>query len=221
MKKHLLATAATFASFSAAHAQDADVDWSGFYAGLHGGYAAIDDNLTGVTFAFMRPASGDPQAMVGGGQAGLNFQTGNMVFGFEADISAGNFNNDQDIVLFGKGVNAGHAQHDWFSTSRVRVGLTGGRTMAYVTGGVALLDTDMQFYDSGPGVSGGTGHDIQSGPVFGVGVEHRMTDRFSAKAEYLHAEFGKETFNVPGVSNRSISDKPSLDVFRVGLNYQF
>jgi hypothetical protein len=67
-----------------------DMEWTGFYVGLNGGYGwsqalsisiaepATDTNLT--------RSSNMPSGFVGGGQVGYNWQSGHWVFGFEADI---------------------------------------------------------------------------------------------------------------------------------------
>src|SRR5437588_4561581 len=105
MKKLLCATAATLAFALAAPAGAADLpvrpvykapviapvlyNWTGFYLGLNAGYSwgrsATDFTVAGVPFG---SSSRDLNGWVGGGQIGYNWQTGQWVFGLEADLQA-------------------------------------------------------------------------------------------------------------------------------------
>ncbi len=86
-----------------AQAQSPTHNWSGFYAGLHAGGAwgdtDVDVGCNDVHSIFpgycaLAAPSGVPPSnfspdmsgYLGGGQAGYNFQSGNWVFGVEADI---------------------------------------------------------------------------------------------------------------------------------------
>src|SRR5262245_2518191 len=65
--------------------------WSGFYIGAHLGYGLssndwkVDDG-TGTTFNI---GAGAINGAIGGAQAGINWQTGPVVLGVEADFSLG------------------------------------------------------------------------------------------------------------------------------------
>ena len=61
-------------------------DWSGFYAGIHGGYSFGE---TDVSIAIPGPfaAQYDIDGWLAGVQAGYNVQSGMWLFGFEADIA--------------------------------------------------------------------------------------------------------------------------------------
>src|SRR5690606_27625001 len=98
MRKFLLSTAASVAVATGASAADLgspipDVvypapaaqvhDWSGFYAGLHGGFGFGSIEDIGNVNSPSHPSSG----IFGGGQVGYNLQSGNLVLGIEADAS--------------------------------------------------------------------------------------------------------------------------------------
>src|ERR1700684_327329 len=66
--------------------------WNGFYVGLHAGYSGANDpfNQTLATDVGVSSSSIDsrvtPNGGLFGGQAGYNYQTGNIVLGVEGDL---------------------------------------------------------------------------------------------------------------------------------------
>src|SRR5262245_22006089 len=69
--------------------------WAGFYLGAVAGYAWRDPEIVINDPIFPpgvvpRSITVDPKGFLGGIQGGYNFQSGNVVFGFEADISYAN-----------------------------------------------------------------------------------------------------------------------------------
>ncbi len=135
-------------------------NWSGFYAGLNVGYGWQDPtvNLTpndivasGFTLggAFggtaIPPASYDIKGMLGGAQAGYNWQLNrNFLVGIEADFNRANVKGETDSnFLFGAipptASNMTATQNvDWFGTVRARVGwLPTDTLLLYATGGLA------------------------------------------------------------------------------------
>lgn len=98
-----------------ARAPSAVPNWSGFYVGLHAGWAFANANATSRTdfggLPVFAPASfdvGDSGALAGG-QIGYNWQFGNWVFGLEADISGtgiGGFESQVPVRVIGLGAPA-------------------------------------------------------------------------------------------------------------------
>src|SRR5688572_8789940 len=66
--------------------------WTGFYVGAHAGYmtsdsaARLDDSNFGFGFEERERIGLSDEGAMGGVQAGYNWQTGMVVWGFEADI---------------------------------------------------------------------------------------------------------------------------------------
>jgi len=78
-------------------------DWSGFYAGINGGYAwsTSDWGLStplSATTAF-RSGTLRPNGGIGGGQVGFNWQRGAWVKGVEADIDYRDASDTTSIAL--------------------------------------------------------------------------------------------------------------------------
>src|SRR5215470_3848757 len=133
--------------------------WTGFYAGINGGYAwadrtfnfagndTVSQGLTcgpgGGAIGTCAPASFAMQGGVGGGQAGYNWQFNrNWLLGIEADFDwsslrgrgASNFifGGVSPIDIFRANENV-----DWFGTLRARLGFVSDNWLIYATGGFA------------------------------------------------------------------------------------
>jgi outer membrane immunogenic protein len=166
-------------------------NWTGFYVGGHVGYGWGD-------------AGGlDTDGWFGGGQIGVNYQFApNWVWGVEADLS-------------GSGIDGGNAatsrfKTDMFGTVRARLGYTVDRVMFYGTGGLAWADSKATLV----GVS-----DSQTnvGWAAGAGIEYAFAPNWTAKIEYMHADYGSDDYHI--LPTTSIDYK--TDTVKVGVNYLF
>ncbi|MDX6807014.1 outer membrane protein [Terrihabitans rhizophilus] len=162
-------------------------NWTGFYVGGHVGYG------TGEA------SEADIDGFVGGVQGGFNWQMGQFLAGVEADVSysgvgASGLVDSYDV--------------DWLGTARGRVGFAFDRFVAYGTGGLAWANAEYE----GPVSSDSNTH---LGWTLGAGVEMALTERVSAKAEYLYMDFGSESYSGVG------DIEPDLHNVRLGVNYRF
>ncbi len=122
-------------------------DWSGFYAGIHGGWSHYEyrPDLKGdfADFSLSLPDSTlEDDTFALGAQLGYNWQVRSFVFGMEADgswINADTYNRRLDI---GENNNFYHesGEMDWFGTVRGRAGFAVQNLLIYVTGGAAFAD---------------------------------------------------------------------------------
>ncbi len=166
-------------------------NWTGFYAGIHGGYAWGD------------AAGLNPNGFVGGVQAGYNFQVSpSGVLGFETDISATSIDDKAGGVKFGV---------DYLGTIRARAGYTVDRAMFYATGGAAYGRGALE-------VGGLSNTQFHWGWTLGGGVEAMVTPNVSARLEYLYVDLAKETYQSV-VGPTSVGYK--TNIVRGGLNYRF
>ncbi len=165
-------------------------DWAGLYAGGVLGYG------------WGSAAGSDTSGFSGGLTAGANWVSGPLIFGGEADIS-----------YTGIGYNGLLDRYDldWLGTARGRVGYAFDRFMAYGTGGFAWTSAE---YAADIGGSDNASH---FGWTVGFGAEAAITDRISAKAEFLHMNFGSERYSV----GAGVSVDPTVNLIRFGLNYHF
>ena len=198
--------------------------WSGFYVGAFLGGADVDmkvhdvDNLNGgARFGI------NDGAFLGGGQVGYNWQTGNVVFGFETDVGGMSVNKRKFDPNFPGGTFSG-IDGGVIGDVTGRLGFTFGSALLYAKGGFAYFDGDA-FVDNHLGALGGgrAFTDTFTGWTLGGGVEVKLSPAWSAKVEYLHFDFGTEdaTLHTPFNGSFRYSNDLRADAVTVGLNYHF
>jgi outer membrane immunogenic protein len=187
----LAAAAACFAMSGEARAQAQN--WTGIYAGAHGGLGA--GNVRG----------GSANGGLIGGQVGVNTQADRLVLGLEGDVTSSGFEH--------KGFNGGGQtfRQKWVASGRARAGYAFDQVLVYGTAGIATAQS--QFTDLG-----GRKTDQAVGWAAGAGAEVKLTDRVSARGEYMHYSLGSGTFTTP-VSTYKLEQR--TNVLRAGVNYRF
>jgi outer membrane immunogenic protein len=177
--------------------------WTGFYLGGHVGYlwgnTRIDEAETGGLVAL-----GPTNGVVGGLLGGVNWQTGSIVFGGEADIGWTN----------AKGNGAAPPPSTEFFTYKIqstshfrgRLGYDFNGTLIYLAGGLAIAEAHVQEFEMSTliAVCGGT----YRGATIGGGLERMFTPQISGRIEYLYDNYGHKTY--------STAD----DMYRVGITGQ-
>jgi outer membrane immunogenic protein len=164
--------------------------WMGPYIGANVGYqwGSTTNNPT------------DPSGIVGGLQAGYNFQSGQFVFGAETDIQLSNADDTFAPYKF---------SNPWFGTVRGRAGYAMNNILFYATGGLA--------YGGLRGEISGLSEDkTHLGWTAGAGVEVGFTPNWSAKVEYLYVDLADRGYSVTGTNNGLESN-----LLRFGVNYRF
>jgi outer membrane immunogenic protein len=132
-------------------------DWTGFYAGVNGGYSwgkssSTVTGTTGVPSTFTFPLSTNMDGGLGGGQIGYNWQFNkNWLFGLEADIQGTWQKGSAQAPTFSftptatiaplpttTGTGVLTQKLPWFGTARARLGVEpSDHWLLYVTGGLA------------------------------------------------------------------------------------
>lgn len=221
MKKILLASACLLALTGAASAADlaarpytkapaamASVyNWSGFYLGIVGGGA-------------WENASNDPKMKGGfvGGTAGYNWQTGNVVFGLEADATwadvSASVTGPTIVPGFGVVSTTLSGKTDAMGTVRGRIGYAVNNVLFYGTGGYAWIDNKLTISALGASLSDSKFH---SGWTVGAGVEAFFAPQWSVKGEYLYRSLAGETYFAGGLPTGTLN----FHTVQVGVNYHF
>jgi outer membrane immunogenic protein len=191
----------------------AGYDWSGFYAGAHVGYdwgrAHVVDN--GVLTESGVPMNG----AVGGLLAGINWQSGSLVYGLEGDFGISGLRghgdspppppppppapppppppipNQYDVNVSGN--------------LRGRIGVAVlPSTLIYAAGGLALAE--FKFREHGGPIQNS---EVLTGWTIGGGIDQAFTKNLIGRVEYLYADYGNKDFTVvPG------------DVYNIGFKTQ-
>jgi outer membrane immunogenic protein len=215
MRKLLLATIALVAIAAPASAADlppkpfykapayaAPYNWSGFYIGVvgAGGWADSTHTVGGATSGSFNQSGGAI-----GGTLGYNWQSGNIVFGLEGDLSWADITGSSSACA-----PSCFTTIRSIDTARGRVGMAFDNWLPYITGGLAVANIDA-------GQSGlGSGTDTRLGATVGAGVEWMFAQNWSAKAEYLYATFDSQS-NFAGVN---VTER-NVNLFRLGVDYHF
>jgi outer membrane immunogenic protein len=235
--------------------------WTGFYIGVQGGagWGTSEDLATSFqncTAGVCGPVTpfGAPgverstytiNGLHGGGTVGLNWQSGQIVFGVEADISGANIDGTGDCSeSLGRSFNQGftsssagcHTKLTWFGTAAGRLGVTIDHALLFVKAGGAWAHFDQDatmttFVTNGPGSLTGTTAlgTTRTGYMVGTGIEYALGSNWSAKVEYDFMDFGTKSLNFPftGTTFGPVTvplfadDRERVHVVRAGLNYRF
>jgi len=228
-------------------------NWTGCYVGgnLGGGTSASNFGSTvdpgsylGAADAATVSGSGSGSkndiGVVGGGQAGCNWQSGTLLLGLEGDFdffhSNPNFNNNTN-TLVSSGASFSIAQSlttNYLATVRPRIGIAADRNLAYVTGGVAFTSISYTetYSDTNPAPGPGAGVASASrslvGWTAGAGWEYALADRWIFRTEYLIAGFPTNTTVIgtivaPGAATNTLHGSAELlvQVLRAGVEFKF
>ena len=198
-------------------------NWTGFYVGANAGVVwgrseQTVDIYTGL--GVINPDDAKFTGVIGGVQAGYNWQFSNVVLGIEADIDA---SSARKSVVTGP-TDTHNMALNWLSTARGRAGLAFDRWLPYVTGGVAFAGLKNEIVDTGNPFTVNRGS-TATGWTIGGGLEYAFDNHWSAKAEYLYVKFPDKTVSVTGVGGGAYTFqttfKDSEQLARVGINYRF
>ena len=205
-------------------------DWTGAYIGAQGGYVWSSADVSNMEFE--GAPSGIPSfdvdldGAMGGLTAGLNYQTGRVVFGLESDISLAWISGSDDTYEGSPGFTS-EADLNWLSTLRARACITSDRILVYATGGLAIGEVEGTIHDD-YGLAGIiTTHDTTThlGWTMGAGAEYALSDQLTLKAEYLYYDLGKEqmSFNegLGGWNPMTAEVEVTGSVARIGANFRF
>jgi len=221
-------------------------DWSGMYiGGVLGGAWATNDisdpglgvlgTLVGVPVIQTTNSSG----FIGGIEGGSNYQFGNLVVGWEGDITWGGVNGTNTTSfgapLLPPGVltRSITADTNWIATATSRVGIAHNNWLIYGKAGVAWANTnytDNWAITGGPALFSSTGGATQTGWTVGTGVEWAFWNNWSVKAEYDYLDFGNKTVAIngtvlPGIANIpasfGVQNAQHINEFKAGLNWRF
>lgn len=179
-------------------------DWSGAYIG--GLITGVFVDSTYIPIGAADPNLGG-DGIMGGIYGGYNYQMGNFVMGVEGDVQFGSVDPRNIIDEVEQDI-------DFMATLRARLGYAHDRTMAYVTGGVAFMDSEITLPAFGESQS-----EWHTGWTIGAGLEHAWTDAFVGRIEYLYADFGTEDYVFTPGTVRYYAD--DFHMVRAGAAWKF
>ena len=225
MKKIIIASFLSLISLNTFSAEN----FSGPYIGIQIGYADGEHNgtefrddgtLTGWT------SKNTTNNVLFGGLAGYNkiFNT-NILVGVEADYDYRNANKKSD-ELYNNVPNSNYTVDNKIESSaslRAKLGyiFNSNKTLAYVTGGYTGAHIKSTYHTISRDETSSNSQ-WHNGWILGLGAEHYLNEKFSAKAEYRYADFSKEDADVTNTAlynyHQNYGKENSI---RLGLNYHF
>jgi outer membrane immunogenic protein len=203
--------------------------WTGLYIGgnLGGAWAQSDvtDAMLGLNFA-----NGSSNGrFLGGAQAGLNYQIGNLVLGVEGDFDWIVTNNtDNGVIIPGIGSIVATANDTWISTVAARFGVAADHWLFYgKAGGGWVGNNGFTITNTATGESiavanGGT----SAGWLAGAGFEWAFADNWTVKLEYDYLAVSTRTYTMPATADFLAGDTfttadRNFQTVKVGINYLF
>ncbi|MGO4682386.1 outer membrane protein [Hyphomicrobium sp. 2TAF46] len=176
--------------------------WQGLYMGLMIGATASGVDVE--KFGKKDKADIDGASVGFGTVAGYNFGNGPWLFGFEADVNSGGFDDKKSIA----GLGTLSAEANWFGSLRFRAGYTWDRMMIYGTAGLAIADLDIKSS------LGGKDSVVATGLAVGLGTEYAIDENWRGRAEGLLYAISDEDVKLAG-SQRDVTWGHAT--FRLGL----
>lgn len=206
--------------------------WRGLYGGVHlgGTWGSTNAYDSGGSNTLDDYWSAAPSGVVAGGQLGYNWVTGPVLYGVEGDIGYLGLAGSATTAYVPFGYDSStQTDLDFYMTLRGRLGIVANSWLFYATGGYIGADTTVSivegcdsFLCGGPFVVGGSKSGFRSGWTLGGGLEGELSDRWTAKIEYLYYDLGSTniTTTAGGTSSRWTLDTDG-SLVRAGLNYRF
>lgn len=168
--------------------------WTGFYVGANAGFATSDE------FDW----DNDTTSWNGGVQAGYLQQFDMFVVGAEVEA------NIMDDLYYALTPTSGLSQ-TWSVAVKGRAGVAIDNTLIYGLAGVSFTE----FEEYGDAVASG---DVNTGFVFGLGVEQAITEQISLRAEYQQTRYWDVDSTVGGIAQ---TDDLTSHAFKIGANFRF
>ncbi len=223
---------------------------SGPYLGLGLGGGQLKDTLQwGPDWRYEDPDDWDgvpsphthtvkKSGMLGGVYGGYNWRVGQWILGIEGDASGSSIKRTETIHSDVEDGFEGRFDYKyrmpWLLTLRPRVGFViGDSFMLYGTAGLAVAKVKMSLKGEETDLLDGSRNaldysqsDTMHGWVAGAGFEYAISESWHLRGEYLHADFKKAEYDfsvsdADGTSHLTGQHRPKLDMFRVGVSYQF
>ena len=231
LKRILLKTLSIVSLLTFNHISSADIKVSNFSGTYVGGSIGAVVDADSRTAEYQNGSKtgyashSNPEGLKGSGFIGYNFVNDkNILLGVEASY---NFYSDADDKVFEKDegvIDSDYAvktkiEQDVSIKGRLGYVFNNDKTLGYITGGYTTGRIKLIQRDYSDSVDGADTKSLD-GFIVGMGIEHFLNNKFTARVEYNYTEFSEESYR------NSIYDtdyKMNLDFHsvQVGLAYHF
>jgi outer membrane immunogenic protein len=200
--------------------------WTGCYIGGNGGGMWVRKSWTTFqpTLGSVDDGGHDANGWLIGGQVGCNYQTGNWVFGVQADYDWADATGTSNDLFFVDLTDRSRVRS--LGSATARGGYAWDRFLGYVKGGVAWERDNYDTFRTATLQPFSTASSTRTGLTVGIGGEYAFTDFLTAFIEYDYYAFGTrtETFTllVPSINPlRNTDIRENKSVVKVGFNWKF
>jgi outer membrane immunogenic protein len=203
-------------------------NWSGFYAGINGGWGSSRNSWEETAGGIFPLGSHDATGGTVGGQIGYRWQAGTWVFGVEAQGNWADFHGSNQIPLLP--IFSTDTRVDAFGLFTGQVGYAANNVLFYLKGGAAVTSDRYRMLATGTNIQlANTVDETRWGGVVGVGLEYGFAPNWSAGIEYDHMFMQDKTYNF--VSNGAVIPagavfsqsriRQDVDLVTARINYKF
>jgi outer membrane immunogenic protein len=192
----------------------ATFNWTGCYAGIHGGGGTQVDSFVAIIGG----------GGVAGGQLGCDTQIGQLVFGVESEGARTDLVDRASTALSGFSRQS-ITRNSWIADLSARAGVAIDRALIYSKIGMASGGFHFSTSATQPPIENGSG--TLSGLLLGCGIEVAVAPHWSARLEYDHIDYVGRNFqfsepalgsNLPFIAQ---SESASANLVKASVNYRF
>jgi opacity protein-like surface antigen len=216
--------------------------WTGTYVGgdiggIWGNFAlspTTADNLTGAIGA-PGTMNINNSSLIGGFQAGYNWQIGQWVLGLEQDYQftglkqTFSFAAPAGLFLAGDSM---AVKTDYLAATRGKLGVVWDRALIYAAGGLETGEFDVtsvyvaRAAGGSPALGFTDANKLHFGFNVGAGIDYAVTDNVFLGVEYRYLDLGKETYNLgaftpAGAPAQTVSNSVGLTASEVTARLNF
>jgi opacity protein-like surface antigen len=195
---------------------------------------ATTNNLSGAVGA-PGVLSVNNSSVIGGFQAGYNWQIGQWVIGLEQDYQFTGLKQTAPFAVPAGLFLAGDSiavKTDYLAATRARLGIAWDRALVYAAGGLETgeFDVTSTYVARGAGGSPTIGftdaNKLHFGFNVGAGIDYAVTNNVFVGVEYRYIDLGKETYNLgaftpAGGAAQTVSNSVSLKASEVTARLNF
>jgi len=206
--------------------------WTGCYFGGNFGGAWDNtnwsDTLLGVNWS---NGNSNGLGLIGGGEAGCNYQMGAFVVGVEGDFDWAAKNHSSNNAVVGPTGDSFQltSNNYWISTVAARFGFAVERALLYGKVGGGWVGTNgftVTDVTTGASFSSANSNTL-GGWLVGAGVEYAYTTTWTMKLEYDYLGLGSQSVTLPGTVIPALagdtfnSGHRNVQMVKLGVNYLF
>jgi outer membrane immunogenic protein len=194
-------------------------NWTGCYIGANvgGGWSRLDTTrLQPTVDNFGRE---DDSAFIGGGQAGCDFQTGNLVFGVQGQFDFGNVSGRHSLTDLPTFSETNNLRSVGTATGRIGY-LIQPSVLAYAKVGVAFMNNRNQVFSPGGALLESASFTLP-GMTAGGGIEWMFVPNWSVFAEYNAMWIENDAAHQFNPVGDVINTRQTVQTALVGVNYKF